>query len=203
MQPKLEKYKGKGSPHFKDLVGRTFGHWNVLQRAPSSISKKTLFWCKCSCGRIETVHSTHLLQNMSKSCLACAMKANGLKKYFKVGEIPIAFWKKFQSRAWGEKSRGRRRNIKFNLSIEEAWIIYSKQEGRCALSGREIGFRIAKNSKGRWNHTASLDRIDSNGDYEYNNVQWVHKDVNRMKNIYSDQYFIDMCKAIAKHRELK
>ena len=45
--------------------------------------------------------------------------------------------------------------------------------------------------------TASLDRIDSSKGYVIGNVQWVHKDINIMKNKFDNQYFIDMCKKIA------
>lgn len=41
-----------------------------------------------------------------------------------------------------------------------------------------------------------LDRIDSSKGYIEGNVQWVHKDVNMMKQNYSQKYFIEMCKKI-------
>ena len=45
--------------------------------------------------------------------------------------------------------------------------------------------------------TMSLDRIDNNKGYIEENVQWVHKDINMMKRIYSQDYFIYMCKLVA------
>lgn len=47
--------------------------------------------------------------------------------------------------------------------------------------------------------TASLDRINSNLGYEPNNVQWVHKDINKMKLDYNQQYFINMCTYVVNH----
>lgn len=41
--------------------------------------------------------------------------------------------------------------------------------------------------------------IDSNIGYEPNNVQWVHKDVNKMKWAFDQQHFIDVCIKIANH----
>ena len=41
------------------------------------------------------------------------------------------------------------------------------------------------------NDSISLDRIDSSKGYEENNVQWVHKDINLMKNKYDNKYFIE------------
>ena len=45
--------------------------------------------------------------------------------------------------------------------------------------------------------TASLDRIDSKLGYELNNIQWVHKDINMMKQAYTNNYFIEHCKLVA------
>ena len=62
----------------------------------------------------------------------------------------------------------------------------------CALSGVKLIMPTSKNKA-----TASLDRIDSTKDYTLDNVQWVHKDINRMKNVYTQEYFIEMCKRVA------
>ena len=44
--------------------------------------------------------------------------------------------------------------------------------------------------------TASVDRIDPKRGYEEDNLQFVHKDVNLMKNRFDEPYFIEMCKLI-------
>ena len=64
----------------------------------------------------------------------------------------------------------------------------------CALTGQNLIFaRTRKNMK---TTTASLDRIDSNGIYEPNNVQWVHKPLNKMKMDLSQEDFIKWCKKV-------
>jgi hypothetical protein len=47
--------------------------------------------------------------------------------------------------------------------------------------------------------TASLDRIDSDKGYAEDNVQWVHKKINSMKQTMRDELFIEMCKRVAAH----
>jgi hypothetical protein len=69
---------------------------------------------------------------------------------------------------------------------------YIKQHGACALTNLPIKFD---------DNTASLDRIDSNRGYEVDNIQWVHKDVNLMKNHFDQGYFIRICKLIAQHNK--
>lgn len=49
--------------------------------------------------------------------------------------------------------------------------------------------------------TASLDRIQNDKGYIEGNVQWVHKDINRMKNIFEQNYFIDICKKIIETKQ--
>lgn len=40
-------------------------------------------------------------------------------------------------------------------------------------------------------------RKNSSLGYTTENVQWVHKDINRMKSDFSDNYFIEMCSNVA------
>ena len=78
--------------------------------------------------------------------------------------------------------------------MEQAWQLFENQEHRCALSGLLLNFPKDRNPHGG---TASLDRIDSDGDYTLDNVQWVHKDINKLKNAFNQSYFIELCKAVA------
>jgi hypothetical protein len=86
-----------------------------------------------------------------------------------------------------------RRSLVFNITIEQAWDIYLKQNKRCALSGTLIVF--SKPDEGRI-QTASLDRIDSSKGYILENVQWVHKVLNKMKGKLSDNQFKFWCNLV-------
>jgi hypothetical protein len=70
--------------------------------------------------------------------------------------------------------------------------LYKKQLGKCALSGVNIGFNDLYNG-----HSASIDRIDSKKEYDIDNIQLVHKDVNLMKNHFDQTYFLETCKRIS------
>mgnify|MGYP007044016634 CR=1 FL=1 len=61
---------------------------------------------------------------------------------------------------------------------------------------------IAKTNKERklGINTASLDRIDSSKGYIEGNVQWVHKDINWMKQDFNEEYFIFLCSEITKNK---
>lgn len=95
------------------------------------------------------------------------------------------------------RSRGERRKILgVTVTIQYAWELFLKQGKKCALSNVDLVISSKSNE-----NTASIDRIDSNIGYHPDNIQWVHKDVNRMKSVYSEKYFIEMCKKIAEYND--
>lgn len=96
--------------------------------------------------------------------------------------------------SWFNKSKVgvETRGLKFDLTLEDIWFLYTLQEGRCALSDIPIGWSEVGSI-----HTASIDRIDSSKGYLKDNVQLLHKDVNFMKQQYSQEYFIEICRSIA------
>jgi len=79
----------------------------------------------------------------------------------------------------------------FEITIEAVWDLFLAQNRKCALSGLPLKF--GSGNKGN----ASLDRIDSTKGYTLGNVQWVDKDVNKMKMDLSQPYFIELCRRIS------
>lgn len=110
-------------------------------------------------------------------------------------EISGTIWRKI---LW----HARKRNIDFDLTIEDAWEVFLLQGKKCALTGLDLQFGNDK----RYNNepvetTASLDRIDNEKGYSRENTQWVHKAINLMKLDHGQNEFIKWCKLVAKHHE--
>ncbi len=126
---------------------------------------------------------------LKKVCKKCSNRKTDNCHRGVYNGIPITWFNKF-------KTSADVRNIPFNISIEDVFNLYNNQNGKCSLSGKEIGW-----SDFGQKHTASLDRIDSNFGYELNNIQIVHKDINFMKQSYSQDYFIEMCKFVAENNK--
>ncbi len=171
-----------------DLVGQKFGKFTVISLSGKTKNCHYKYLCKCDCGNIKEVLQTSLIAGRSKSC-GC-MKRPNWKGY---GEIPGSFFNDFKRNSAGEKSRRKlRRNIDFSITIEYMWELFLQQNKKCALTGIELIMRPARI------RTASIDRIDCKKGYTTENVQWVHKDINRMKNIFDQEYFIETCKKVSK-----
>jgi hypothetical protein len=92
-----------------------------------------------------------------------------------------------------------KREILFTITIEDAWNQYLKQDGKCALTNVQLNLECDKH-KGDFYWTemnASLDRIDSSKGYTIDNIQWVQKKINIIKNTLTQEEFIDLCKLVA------
>lgn len=76
--------------------------------------------------------------------------------------------------------------------MEDLWNLFEKQERKCAMTGLGLTLR----GYGKPPGTASVDRIDSSKGYTKDNIQWVHKDVNKMKMDFTKEYFIEVCRLI-------
>jgi hypothetical protein len=94
------------------------------------------------------------------------------------------------------KCHAKRRGISFDLSITFLWELFLRQGRMCALTGLPITFETLNSRKHGAIQTASLDRKDSSRGYVQDNVQWVHKDVNYMKNDYTMDRFLEVCRLV-------
>jgi hypothetical protein len=133
---------------------------------------KALWLCSCECGKEKILNASAIKAGLTTSC-GCN-KQKSLRKGY--GLISGAFWHKLKKSALS-------RNYEMTITIEEAWDIYLKQNKKCALSG--VDLIIYPNNDRSKIQTASPDRIDSSKGYTKDNFQWVHKRVNRIKNILS------------------
>lgn len=166
-----------------DLTNRIFGRLDVIGISEISRNGHSRWHVKCLCGTEKTVLGTHLIEGKTISC-GCAMRENGYRNFKGVGLLPKSYFSSIQRGANGGKGR---KPILFEITIEDAWYLFEEQKGLCNLSNMPINFRA---------RTASLDRIDSSKGYNYQNCQWLHKDINMMKRHYTEEYFIDLCKKV-------
>lgn len=174
----------------KDIVGKKYGRLTVVSF--SKIIKNHSHWlCKCDCGKIKTIARNNLVSGSTEGC-GCFQRRKGLnhpltKRPYK--KMPNSYWNQIKK---GAKVRG----VIFNISKKYAYSIFEKQNECCALSGIQLHFSSYDN---RYDGTVSLDRINSDLGYINGNIQWIHKDINKMKWAFSNDFFIKTCQKIAEH----
>lgn len=179
------------------LVGQRFGKLTVLELFETTSGTGHIQYrakCQCDCGNASTPMVDSLLSGKAESC-GCRRdyyeKNSGSlnAKFCGYRDISGTIWCRIRSRA---KSR----NQEMDIDLPYIWELFEKQGKCCALTGLPISFARRQGS-------ASLDRIDSNKGYLKGNVQWVHKIVNIMKNVYDVDDFVSICLLVAQQRGWK
>jgi hypothetical protein len=158
--------------------------------------QKIRFWkCECKCGKFVERAEYTILRGLTESC--------GCKhpRYTNKGKThPL--WTGCEELN-GQyisvlKNKARFRNLEWSDEVtpEYLWNLYVSQNKRCNLTGLEINFETYRNKQKGLDQSASLDRINSDIGYVPGNLQWLHKDVNRMKNDLGQERFLELCKLI-------
>lgn len=177
-----------------DIIGNKYNLLTVLKfygrkliRTNPKTRYRYFYECLCDCGNTMTTTRDNLLQQHTKSCGCLKRKCGNENKCWRgCGELSLRKWTDIKNKAF-------ERNLIFNITINEAWDKFVKQDGKCALTGQKISFGKKAFSK----HTASLDRIDNMRGYESDNIQWLHKDINWMKGTFTTERFVELCKLVA------
>lgn len=182
-----------------DLTDQKFGKWTVLYRTKAQNNGLSIWMCRCDCGTEKPVYATHLKRGNSNACTICNLKSGADHPQYggMTGHIPNTWWNTTISR---RRTSKKRKSMPMEITIEDGNELFIKQNMRCALTGIILTFGTGVNRDAQ---TASLDRIDSSIGYIKGNIQWLHKDINMLKNTYDQDYFIKMCKMITDYNTLK
>jgi hypothetical protein len=184
--------KSSSPVHF--LEGKSIGKWKVGKkvRKPRGRTSQVYYECTCECGLKSSVYANSLVSGHSRGCRKCATPATHASPHWKgCGDLSGTHWHKIVLEA-------RKRALPVSITIAQAWRLFVEQEGKCALTGMRLRMRGRNSEEQRERGTASLDRIDSTKGYVPGNVQWVHKDVNLMKNEFAEEYLLRMCRLVVR-----
>jgi hypothetical protein len=183
--------KGQSKYNNRYPIGHKFGSWELLDPIPVRVKKGNrnhyyYYNVRCKCGFEKATDCSQLESGKTTRCNECGQKSNkGSGNNNWKGHGLVSGERFYRARFLAEQ-----RSIPFEIDIEIMNDTLEKSGFVCALSGLEL-------DKDSW----SLDRIDSSKHYTRDNIQIVHKDVNRMKNKYSEEYFIKLCKMIAERNQ--
>jgi len=150
------------------------------------ISSRLMAVCRCDCGNITRIRASNLSKNETNSC-GCVVRGNWRGH----GELSMTYYGQL-------KRNAKARDISFDVSIEQLWELFVKQAGRCALTGSRLHLTKKRTDPST---TASVDRIDSSKPYVIENLQWVHKDINRMKQDLDQSQFLSLCRDVTAYNK--
>ena len=183
------RVRGAGGKNIISIEGKKFGRLLVIKKVINNKNTASVWECKCDCGNTTIVLGHSLRKGLTTSC-GCVRIEKQLRYH---NDLSYSMWNRIIT---GALSRG----LSFDITIEDAWKQYIKQDKKCALSGLEIN--LVKNlTKDRKLNTASLDRIDSSKGYTKDNIQWLHKDINILKNNYTEKEFLFYCRKIVEYAD--
>lgn len=181
------------------LTGQKIGVFQVIGdsgKRQSGGSGGVLWTVRCSiCKKERTLTKFQMHRYQSCGCISRELLSISLRKSLNregCGGIYATHWSSI-------KKNAKTRNLNFEISVKYAWKLFLSQDKKCALTGVELKFPTRCWSK---DGTASLDRIDSTRGYVRGNIQWVHKEINMMKQQYSIEKFFDWCNRVVKHNKL-
>lgn len=182
----------------KDIYGLRSGMLVAVRPYGRDTKQNVILWeCKCDCGNYSLVRTSKItggsttscgcMQNGSKKMSGYQINKPILKPRESIGDMPMWYFNQI-------KYNAEKRDLEFNLSPEYLDKLYKEQNRQCALSGIDLNFYYGENYR---KTTASLDRIDNDKGYIIDNVQWTHKDINKLRGKDSIDVFIKKCKMMA------
>ena len=160
-------YEYKPNSHLKDLTGQTFGELSVVCRA-KNMGKHSAWKCKCSCGNIVRISSSHLLSGHTRSCghLVVRHRETGTRLY--------RIWRGMKTRCSLKEDKHYADYGGRGISVCQEWQQSYELFRDWAL---ENGYR----------DDLSIDRINNDGNYCPENCRWAtlsQQSRNRRSNVY-------------------
>jgi hypothetical protein len=149
-----------------------------------------------SCGQTQSYLRKNYAEEslrVGKECKKCSAKTNPKNHIGWYRGIRVSWFNQFKS---GAADRG----LNWDLTLDDVANLLQEQDYKCALTGWSIEFPESGHPQAA---PASIDRIDSKKAYTKENTQLLTRQVNMMKQQYSQEDFIKVCHAVSANYKVK
>ena len=156
-----------------EMTGMRFGKL-VVTGYSHTINKRVYWKCICDCGNVCVVHGTKLRNGHTRSCGCARMESIHKRKitkphYKKIYQV----WSNMKNRCQNEKNAKYKYYGGKGIAICDEWMNFDEFYQWCIESG--------------YVESLTLDRVDSNGNYEPANCRWItlaEQQRNKSNNFY-------------------
>ena len=150
-----------------DLTGQKFGKLTVLRFSKFDSNYSSIWECLCECGNTAHVHTYVLRKGYSKSC-GCSKNSAISAANKRHGMIDTRFyhiWQNMKNRCINTKHNAYKHYGERGITVCNRWLkfenFYGDMYESYQLHVKEFG-----------EIQTSIDRIDSDGNYESSNCRW-------------------------------
>jgi hypothetical protein len=185
-----------------EMVGQRFNRLLVL--SPAKTRHKRAYWnCLCDCGNTCVTQGKYLRQNKKQSC-GCLFRENRLwlsatgVKARQENRMPPGE-ASFRQLFCSYRGSAAQKSLKFELTQEDLKVL-TKQV--CFYCGSEPSAVYKPNINGGYTYNG-IDRRDSGLGYILSNVVPACRHCNWMKNVYSEESFLNHCALITQYQNNK
>jgi len=148
-----------------DMTGKKYGKWTVISSVGNNDVGQSKWLCECECGKRVIILGYTLRQGSSRGCKTCGLKTGNLKK-IKHGdafkgktERLYTIWLHMKARCLNKNSCDYKYYGGKGVCIYNEWKDYKLFKDWAIIFG--------------YKNDLTIDRINSNGNYEPSNCQWV------------------------------